>query len=299
MVVVCLSKCPSSLRGDITRWLLEINVGVYVGNVSARVRDALWDRITANVKDGAATMVSNAKNEQHMEFRVHNSEWIPIDFDGLKLMLKPHTPAGQAKPQEEYRAGYSAAQAIHNAKKYGGRKAVHGAREEKALSYVVLDIETTGLSQINDRIIEIGAIRVENGQISDSYNALIKIGQSVPQSICELTGITDEMLSANGVDEACALRGLTNFICDLPIVMHNLSFDIGFLRRGCVRSGVPMFTNKMTDTATLARRSLDGIDNFRLATIADYFDIAPAKAHRSMDDCITTMQIYQKLIEKR
>ena len=81
--------------------------------------------------------------------------------------------------------------------------------------------------------------------------------------------------------------------------MHNLSFDVGFLRRGCARSDFPMFTNKMTDTATLAKRSLGDIDNFRLATIADYFGITPAKAYRSMDDCITTMQIYQKLIEKR
>ncbi len=83
MIVVSLTNCPPRLRGDLTKWLMEINAGVYVGNVSARVRDELWDRICENVRDGRATMVFSAMNEQGMDFRVHNTTWIPIDYDGL------------------------------------------------------------------------------------------------------------------------------------------------------------------------------------------------------------------------
>lgn len=72
MTVVVLTDCPPKLRGDLTKWLLEINTGVYVGNLSARVREELWTRICENLKTGRATMVFRASNEQKMDFRVHN-----------------------------------------------------------------------------------------------------------------------------------------------------------------------------------------------------------------------------------
>ena len=73
MVVITLTDCPPALRGDLTKWLFEINVGVYVGQVSARVRDELWKRIIDNVKVGRVTMVYQTNNEQRIGFRVHNS----------------------------------------------------------------------------------------------------------------------------------------------------------------------------------------------------------------------------------
>lgn len=89
MVVVSMTRCPPKLRGDLSKWLLEINTGVYVGQVSARVRDALWKRICDNIGDGQATLVFSTNNEQHMDFYVHNTSWRPIDLDGLKLMKRP------------------------------------------------------------------------------------------------------------------------------------------------------------------------------------------------------------------
>lgn len=101
MTVVILTDCPPRLRGDLTKWLLEINTGVYVGRVSARVRDQLWERICANVKTGRATMVFRASNEQRMDFRVHNTTWQPVDFDGVKLMRRP-LPSTAAKAAVPY-----------------------------------------------------------------------------------------------------------------------------------------------------------------------------------------------------
>lgn len=73
MTVIVLSDCPPKLRGDLTKWLLEISTGVYVGKVSARVRDELWLRVCDNLKSGRASMVYSTNNEQGMDFRVHNS----------------------------------------------------------------------------------------------------------------------------------------------------------------------------------------------------------------------------------
>ena len=83
MTVIVLSDCPPKLRGDLTKWLLEISTGVYVGKVSARVRDELWLRVCDNLKSGRASMVYSTNNEQGMDFRVHNSIWEPVDYDGI------------------------------------------------------------------------------------------------------------------------------------------------------------------------------------------------------------------------
>lgn len=89
MIVITMSNCPPSLRGDLTRWFFEISTNVFVGRVSARVRDEVWDRIVGNIRDGRVVMIYGVDNEQRFEFRTHNSDWEPVDLDGLKLMLKP------------------------------------------------------------------------------------------------------------------------------------------------------------------------------------------------------------------
>ena len=107
MVVIVLTACPVSLRGYLTRWLLEISPGVFTGRVSSRVRDLLWERTIAMVKDGRAIMVHSAQNEQHHTFNVHRHDWEPVDFDGVQLMLRPHPAsfANAKKPQS--RKGWS------------------------------------------------------------------------------------------------------------------------------------------------------------------------------------------------
>jgi CRISPR-associated protein Cas2 len=77
------------LRGDLTRWMFEVSTNVFVGRVNSRVRDELWERVKKECKNGRATMVYGTNNEQRFDFRVHNCEWEPVEFDGLKLMLRP------------------------------------------------------------------------------------------------------------------------------------------------------------------------------------------------------------------
>ncbi|GAB3622659.1 hypothetical protein GCM10027418_07410 [Mariniluteicoccus endophyticus] len=89
MIVVVLTKVPSGLRGHLTRWLLEVAPGVYVGKVSVRVREELWALVLDMVRDGNALMVVSARNEQGMEIRNHRHAWTPEDFDGVVLMRRP------------------------------------------------------------------------------------------------------------------------------------------------------------------------------------------------------------------
>ncbi|MFV0459084.1 MAG: type I-E CRISPR-associated endoribonuclease Cas2e [Actinomycetales bacterium] len=92
MVVLVLTACPAGLRGHITRWLLEISPGVFVGVVTAKVRDLLWSRVLELCKDGKALMVHSTRGEQRLTFRVHRHEWEPVDVDGVWLMRRPSAP---------------------------------------------------------------------------------------------------------------------------------------------------------------------------------------------------------------
>lgn len=90
MTVIVVAACPVGLRGHLTRWLLEISAGVFVGKVSTRVRDLLWIRTVEMVKNGRAIMVYAADNEQGLDFKVHRHEWTPVEIEGLTLILRPN-----------------------------------------------------------------------------------------------------------------------------------------------------------------------------------------------------------------
>lgn len=295
MVVLCLTNCPNALRGDLTRWLAEIDTGVYAGNISARVREELWERVTGNIKDGRATMVYSARNEQKMEFRVHNSEWMPIDFDGIKLMLRPNREHQAKKAFSQNKTGYSKAAAIRRAKRFS-KPAKTGDGEKTA--YVVFDAETTGLSAARDRMIEIGAIKVIDGVVEEQFERLIKQDTGIPMTITEITGITEQMTNQSGVCEREAVKDVLKFIGDMDLVMHNAVFDFNFLRQACRRSETNVPANKIIDTLSIAKRTIDDIDDYKLGTIAEYYGIECKNAHRALSDCHTTKLIYEKLIEK-
>ncbi|GAB2456895.1 hypothetical protein GCM10027062_41230 [Nocardioides hungaricus] len=89
MVVLVLTACPAGLRGHLTRWLLEISPGVFVGQISSRVRELMWLRVLELCKDGRAIMVFSADKEQGLDFRVHRHDWEVVDVDGLSLMRRP------------------------------------------------------------------------------------------------------------------------------------------------------------------------------------------------------------------
>lgn len=112
MMTLVLTACPPGLRGDLTKWLMEISPGVFVGRPSARVRDHLWLRTIDHCKDGKAILVHSSGNEQGLEYRVHNHDWVPVDSDGVTLMLR--RPDSESSRR---RTGWSTARAIQRSRR--------------------------------------------------------------------------------------------------------------------------------------------------------------------------------------
>ena len=127
MIVIMLSDCPPKVRGDLSKWLCEINTGVFVGNVSSRVREEVWQRICENIKSGQATMVFSAPGEQKMDFRVHNTTWEPVDLDGIKLMRRPLPAArksdGAEKEEQRHQGAKSRAEQLYMAERMAKARA--------------------------------------------------------------------------------------------------------------------------------------------------------------------------------
>ncbi len=294
MIVITLNVCPPALRGDLTKWLFEINTGVYVGNVSARVRDKLWARVCDHVKDGRATMVFSANNEQHLDFRVHNSQWEPVDFDGLKLMMRPAQPCTTAFPQAK--KNFSRAAKMNMARR-ADRRAVQPPPRTKE-RYILIDLETTGLSEDTANIIEICAMKVEENEVISEYHAYIRQDGPLPPKIVQLTGITDEVLQQEGIPRREAIQHLLLFLGEDRLVSHNVRFDQRFLCAACRAESLPEPTNPTIDTLAMARERLSGLANYRLSTVAEHLSILPTASHTSRGDCLTTKAVYEALLKR-
>ena len=291
MVIVTLTDCPPKLRGDMTRWLMEINTGVYVGKISARVREELWKRICDNIGSGRATMVFSAKNEQGFSFYVHNTSWEPVDFEGIRLMRRPASVT-----DTEY-TGMEAAERKLHGRVIARKTAAVRNRKRAQEGYCVIDVETTGLEYQKDGIIEIAAIRIVNHQMSDQISLLIRVDRKVPPEISRMTGITDEMVQKEGVSLWEAIEKFREFIGLSPVVSHNIAFDRAFISEAFMRLGEPPMRNICKDTLALAKRRIDDIRDYKLETIAEYYHIEVKQKHRALADCITTFQVYEKLNE--
>lgn len=290
MVVITLSDCPPKVRGDLFKWLFEINTGVYVGNLSARVRQELWQRICENLKNGRATMVYSAPGEQQMRFEIHNSLWQPVDLDGIKLMRRP-LPGRKltTDPVNE---------SIHSkAGKWLAAKHREVAKQKANNAYVVIDVETTGLAAEKDRIIEIAAILVRDGIIAETLQMLICQERQLSPDIVELTKITDEMLERDGIPIKEAMERLVTFVADRPFVCHNARFDCGFLMAEAKRCQIRLFRSQCTDTLYLAKKLVPGAGHYTLQDLCRHFGIEISETHRALADCTLTLMLYEKLNE--
>lgn len=293
MIILTLTNCPPALRGDLTKWLVEIHTGVYVGRVSARVRDNLWDRVKEHSKTGKATLVYPAKNEQRMVFCVHNTTWEPIDFDGLTLMLQPSVK--RLSEKTPLQTGFSKAYRFQQSKKMSRKKTVAKPLGE----YVVIDIETTGLDSGKDEIIEIAAILVKDREVIREFNKMINIDSNIPSEVIKLTGISKSILKEKGSPLVDVISEFREFIGDYTLISHNLAFDVRFLREAIEETGVLDITNQGIDTLSLARKRIRGLKSYRLEALMKHFKLSYENPHRSLEDARATMALYHKLIEIR
>ena len=164
------------------------------------------------------------------------------------------------------------------------------------LEFVAFDLETTGLSYMTDEIIEIGAVRIKDGQITDHFNTFVDPGISIPEQSTRITGITNAMV-AGAPDAAAALEKFLGFVGSAALVAHNAGFDMGFIKAKIAK--YLGLTNQATyiDTLALARTLWPGLRNHKLDTVAAHLEIKLGQHHRASDDAASCAGIFLKGIE--
>lgn len=291
-----MTDCPPRLRGDLSKWLCEIQTGVYVGQLTGRVREAVWKRVCDNLSSGRATMVYSSNGEQHMKFVVYNTTWEPVDFDGITLMRRPLPRKSYDEASEENKRlqpGFSKAALIEKVKKIEASK----GKQQDACGFITIDIETTGLDPEKDEILEIAAIKYIENNEAEIFSCVVKVQNPLTKEISELTGITDDFLLKNGMDIETALKDFWDFVGRAKLVGYNISFDMSFLRNASIEHKIKMQANKCIDILQLARRKVKGTKNYKMSTVASELGIEMAQKHRAESDCRLAFEIYRKLNE--
>ena len=167
------------------------------------------------------------------------------------------------------------------------------------VTFVVLDLETTGGSAGTDSITEIGAVKVRGGEVLGEFQTLVNPGTGIPPFIVVLTGITEAMVApAPKIEEV--LPAFLEFIRGAVLVAHNAPFDLGFLKAACERHSVDWPAHRKVDTAVLARRVLtrDEVPNCKLATLSRLFRTSTEPCHRALADAQATVDVLHGLIER-
>ena len=166
-----------------------------------------------------------------------------------------------------------------------------GIEEE---TYVVFDIETTGFDPFNDKIIEIGAVKMKGKEIIDEFSEFVNPKIPIPEEIVKLTSITDEMVK-DAPDIKTILPRFLEFCGDSTVVAHNAKFDVGFIKQKSIDQNLE-FSPSVVDTLPLARALLTNEKKFGLANLTKYFGIILESHHRAIDDARATAEVFQKFL---
>lgn len=159
--------------------------------------------------------------------------------------------------------------------------------------YVAFDLETSGLSVETDEIIEIGALKVQDGRVVDRFNTLVHPKKPVTPEITAITGISNEMLS----DAPWPDTVIPEFVrfCDQQILLgHNIMFDYKFTKTYAKKYGLP-FERQGIDTLKIAKKLLPELPSRSLTALCEHYDIINASAHRAYHDALATAKLYQTL----
>ncbi|RXI97971.1 PolC-type DNA polymerase III [Anaerobacillus alkaliphilus] len=163
-------------------------------------------------------------------------------------------------------------------------------------TYIVFDVETTGLSAVYNTIIELAAVKIQNGEVIDRFESFANPHEKLTNTIIELTGITDDMLvGAPEIDDV--LKDFRAWIGDDILVAHNASFDMGFINAGFRKIGLADAANPVIDTLELARFLYPEMKNHRLNTLCKKFDIELVSHHRAIYDAEATGYLLWKLVK--
>ena len=276
LTIITINKVKNSLRGDLTKWMQEIDTGVYVGNFNSKVRENLRQRIIDNIGDGSATMTYAHRNEIGYTFKTHNTDRNLLDVDGIPLVLV----RSYNKKEVKIKNGFSKQAKHRKARSYQGKT--------QAKKFVVVDIETSGLDYEKHKIIEVGAVLTNSqGKVLDKFESLIKQEIKLSNDIIKLTGITDEDL-INGRCEKQVLEDFLSFIKNYPLVGYNFNFDMKFLNYNLEKNSLKEITNTTYDLKTYVKREKMFLKNYKLETVLKEYGIIKKVDHRALADALAT-----------
>lgn len=286
--IITVKNVPPSLRGDLTKWMQEIATGVYVGNFNTRVREKLWDRVQANVGKGEATISYSYRNEIGYHFDTINAQRNVVDFDGIPLIQLPSQVNSSDKTSV---FGYSDVAKSRRIKRFSGNL---GSSSKTLGSYVIIDIETDGLDENENTIIEIGAVKITSSSLEE-FNSLIKYDGVLPIAISKLTGISEELLEQEGQDLEKALLKFLHFIGDADLVGYGVNFDIKFINNALKKFDMPLLVNKTYDIMKYVKREKLFLDNYQLQTVLKSYGFEEQVPHRALQDARLIYQLSTKV----
>lgn len=163
------------------------------------------------------------------------------------------------------------------------------------MNYVVFDIETTGLNPKYEKIIELGAASVRNGEVVDTFATFVNPGKGLPERITQLTGIHDtDVINAPYIESV--LDDFISFAGDDILLGHNLIFDYSFVKKAAVNQK-KKFDRKGIDTLRIARRFLCDLESRSLSALCEHYQIH-LDAHRALNDALATHMLYQRLVSE-
>ena len=251
--------------------------------------------------------------ELHLHTRMSNMDALTDTGSVVKLAAKWGMPAiaitdhgvAQSFP-DAWHAGEGKIKILYGCEGYfvnniDDRIAIHGHQDiDFSDEIVCFDIETTGLKVTQEAITEIGAVRLRNGEIVETFQTFVDPERRLTPEIIGLTGITDDMLrGAPKLKDA--LTAFLAFAGDAPLAAHNAEFDISFIRAGCRKCSIP-FEPTYIDTLILAQNLLPGLGKYKLDVVAEHLQLPQFNHHRASDDAVPVAQMLTKffpMLEER
>ena len=251
--------------------------------------------------------------ELHLHTRMSNMDALTDTGSVVKLAAKWGMPAiaitdhgvAQSFP-DAWHAGEGKIKILYGCEGYfvnniDDRIAIHGHQDIGFSDDIVcFDIETTGLKVTQEAITEIGAVRLRNGEIVETFQTFVDPERRLTPEIIGLTGITDDMLrGAPKLKDA--LTAFLAFAGNAPLAAHNAEFDISFIRAGCRKCGIP-FEPTYIDTLILAQNLLPGLGKYKLDIVAEHLQLPQFNHHRASDDAVPVAQMLTKffpMLEER
>ena len=160
---------------------------------------------------------------------------------------------------------------------------------------VLFDIETTGLSSERDAIIELSALKVVDGQVTDEFSSMVNPHMHISEAASAINGITDDMVE-DAPDIGQVMRNFKYFIEDKVLAGHNIkNFDLRFIQRDALRCLGLELTNEYIDTVLIARRYLPDLSSRSLGALAEYYGVSYEGAHRALADCRINLEVFGHL----